>query len=61
MEFLADAVRIYGRTARTVDFLTDEFNSVFESRKRSGGCLTDIMMFASNWLDEHLTGEGKRA
>ena len=59
MEFLAGAVRIYRGTARAVDFLTDEFNSVFESRKRSGGCLTDIAMSASNRLDGHLTGEGK--
>ena len=59
MELLAGAVRIYRGTARAVDFLTDEFNSVFESRKRSGGCLTDIAMSASNQLDGHLTGEGK--
>ena len=58
---MAGAVRIYRGTARAVDFLTDEFNSVFESRKRSGGCLTDIAMSAGSWLDGRLTGEGKRA
>ena len=61
MELLAGAVRIYRGTARAVDFLTDEFNSVFESRERSGGCLTDIAMSASNHVGWTSDWRGKRA